>query len=171
MNWLNISLPWWTWVIKTGHGVDTHWLSSKEKVLGSVVSKEGNIGSFLGYEIAFQYQRVGEGATLFHGLLDFTLENVPFGWVLSKEASILMVWVFGMIRPVIEPRRGLIFLGSAVDIFSHPSQPGRSNKRSSIWIVYSLNYTLFENYHQHQEDFKYLNGYKVRVEFNIILKL
>ena len=30
------------WVIKTIHVVETHWLSGKEKVLGTAVCKEGN---------------------------------------------------------------------------------------------------------------------------------
>ena len=34
----------------TVHGVETHWLSGKEKVLGTEVSKEGHADSVLVYE-------------------------------------------------------------------------------------------------------------------------
>ena len=40
VNGLNMGVP--LWVKKTVHGVETHWLSNKEKVLGAVVSKEGH---------------------------------------------------------------------------------------------------------------------------------
>ena len=50
-NWVNISLPLETWVKKTVHGVEAHWLSSKEKVPGSAISKEGQADSFLDYEM------------------------------------------------------------------------------------------------------------------------
>ena len=39
INWLNKGLTLQEWV-------KTHWLSSKENVLGTVVSKEGHAGSF-----------------------------------------------------------------------------------------------------------------------------
>ena len=44
-----MGLPLWTWAKKTVHGVKTHWLSSKEKVPGAIVSKEDNADSLLGY--------------------------------------------------------------------------------------------------------------------------
>ena len=40
-NELNMALPQWGWVEKTVYGVETHWLSCKEKVLGAMVRKEG----------------------------------------------------------------------------------------------------------------------------------
>ena len=36
---LNMGLSLWAWVEKTVHGVETHWISGKEKVLGEAVSK------------------------------------------------------------------------------------------------------------------------------------
>ena len=52
VNELNISLPLWAWVKKkkTVHGMETLWISSKEKVLSAVISKGGHADSFLGYE-------------------------------------------------------------------------------------------------------------------------
>ena len=38
-----------TWVKKTVHGGEIHWLSGKEKVLGITVSKEGYDDSLLGH--------------------------------------------------------------------------------------------------------------------------
>ena len=40
----------WAWVQKTVHGVETHWLSGKEKVASEVVSKESDTDSVLGHE-------------------------------------------------------------------------------------------------------------------------
>ena len=41
-NELNIGVPQWTRVKKLVHGMETHWLSSQKKVLGTAVSKEGH---------------------------------------------------------------------------------------------------------------------------------
>ena len=54
-NELNIGLSLQTWVKKTIHGMEMYWLSSKEKVLGSVISKEGHAVSVLGYEKTHHY--------------------------------------------------------------------------------------------------------------------
>ena len=45
-NWLNIGLPQWVWDKKTVHEEETHWLSSKEEVWGTVVCKESHTVSF-----------------------------------------------------------------------------------------------------------------------------
>ena len=47
-NGLTIGFPLGTWVKKTVHGVETNWLSSKEKVLDKAVNKEGYADSFSG---------------------------------------------------------------------------------------------------------------------------
>ena len=44
-----------------------------------------------------------KGATLFPGLLHFTLGHTLQRWVLSNVASSTIFWVFGMNRPGIEP--------------------------------------------------------------------
>ena len=44
----DIALPLWTKVEKTVNGVETHWISRKERVPGAVVSKEGDFESLLG---------------------------------------------------------------------------------------------------------------------------
>ena len=49
-NKLNMDLPLWDWVEKTVHGVEIHWLFGKEKVLGTVISKEGHADIFLRHE-------------------------------------------------------------------------------------------------------------------------
>ena len=54
-NWLNMGLPRWAWVEKTVHRVETHWLSSKEKVLDTAVSKEGHADSILWHERTHHY--------------------------------------------------------------------------------------------------------------------
>ena len=41
-NWLKMGLSLWTCVKKAVHGVETHWLFGKEKVLATVVSKDGH---------------------------------------------------------------------------------------------------------------------------------
>ena len=51
-----------------------------------------------------QHRGVGEGATPFLGLLNFTLDNTLYCWVLRKEVSSTIYKVFGMTRPGIEPR-------------------------------------------------------------------
>ena len=48
-------LSWWAWVEKTFHGVETHWLSGKEKVLGIADSKGAHADSLLGYERTHHY--------------------------------------------------------------------------------------------------------------------
>ena len=48
-NELNIGLPLWAYIEKTFHVVETHRLSSKEKVVGAAVTKEGDADSLLGH--------------------------------------------------------------------------------------------------------------------------
>ena len=43
----SMGFPWQAWVEKIIHGVETHGLSSKEKVSGTAVSKEGHANSVL----------------------------------------------------------------------------------------------------------------------------
>ena len=43
------------WVKKKVHGVETHWLSGKEKVPATAVCKEGHVDSVLGHERTDQY--------------------------------------------------------------------------------------------------------------------
>ena len=45
-----MDLPQWDSVKKSVHVQETHWLSSKEKVAGVVVSKGGHANSVLGNE-------------------------------------------------------------------------------------------------------------------------
>ena len=45
---LNMGLPQRTWVEKTVHGIETHWLSGQENVPGTAVSKEGHADTQLG---------------------------------------------------------------------------------------------------------------------------
>ena len=45
-----VSSPLWSWVKNIVHEVETHWLSSKKKVLATVVSKEDHSDSLLGHE-------------------------------------------------------------------------------------------------------------------------
>ena len=47
---LNIGLSLQTWVEMRVHRVDTHWLSSKETVLGLASSKESHSGCLVGHE-------------------------------------------------------------------------------------------------------------------------
>ena len=54
MNGLNMGLPLWSWVEKIVHGLETHWLSGKEKV-PSITSKEGHSDSLLGHERIHHY--------------------------------------------------------------------------------------------------------------------
>ena len=54
-NGLNIGLPLLTWTKKIAHEVNTHWLSSKKKVLGLAVSKEGHADNLLGHERTHHY--------------------------------------------------------------------------------------------------------------------
>ena len=49
-NRLKICLLLWAWVEKTVTGIETHWLSGIEKVLGTVVNKEGHVHNVLGHE-------------------------------------------------------------------------------------------------------------------------
>ena len=44
-NGLNMGLTLWAWTEKTVHGIETHWLSCKEKVLGATDSKEYRVES------------------------------------------------------------------------------------------------------------------------------
>ena len=43
------------WVEKTVHRMDTHWLSSTEKVPGAAVSNEGHADSLLGHWRPYNY--------------------------------------------------------------------------------------------------------------------
>ena len=52
-NELNMGLPLWVLIV---YRVETYWLSSKDKVLGAVVSKEGQADSILGHEMSYHYQ-------------------------------------------------------------------------------------------------------------------
>ena len=54
-NGLNLSLPLRSWVEKTVNGVETHWLSCEEKVLGAAINKEGHADSVLGHEKIHHY--------------------------------------------------------------------------------------------------------------------
>ena len=56
------------------------------------------------FSIATTPRCVGEGATAFPGLFHFTLDPYLLLLSLSKAASSTIFWVFGMIRPEIEPR-------------------------------------------------------------------
>ena len=49
-NGVKMGLPLQTWIEKTVYTVETHWLSSKEKVPGIAVHKEGHADSVLGHE-------------------------------------------------------------------------------------------------------------------------
>ena len=49
-NGLNMGLSLQSWFEKTVHGVETNWLSGKEKVPGTAVSKEDNTENLLGHE-------------------------------------------------------------------------------------------------------------------------
>ena len=54
-NELNLSLPRQARVKKTFHGVETHWLSSKEKVPDVFFNKEVDTDSVLGHERISDY--------------------------------------------------------------------------------------------------------------------
>ena len=54
-NSLNMGLKPWAWVENEVHGVETHWLSCKENILGAVVSKEGYADSVLRHERTHHY--------------------------------------------------------------------------------------------------------------------
>ena len=54
-NGLNMDLLIQAWVEKIVHWIETHWLSGKEKVQGTVVSKEGDTDSLLGHERTHNY--------------------------------------------------------------------------------------------------------------------
>ena len=45
-----MGLPLCGWVEKTVNELETHWLSGKKKVSGTVISKEGHADNLLGYE-------------------------------------------------------------------------------------------------------------------------
>ena len=45
-----MGLPQWALVKKTDNGVETHWLSSKEKASGAAISKEGHADTLLRHE-------------------------------------------------------------------------------------------------------------------------
>ena len=49
-NRLNLNLTLQAWIKKTVHGGETHWISSKEKVLDAVINKEGHTDNVLGYK-------------------------------------------------------------------------------------------------------------------------
>ena len=45
-NGLNLDLPWQAWLVKRINVVETHWLSSKENVLGTAVVKNVKLTVF-----------------------------------------------------------------------------------------------------------------------------
>ena len=49
---------------RTAHGMETHWLSGKEKVPGAAVSKGGHADSLLGYEKTYYYWFPWKGTTV-----------------------------------------------------------------------------------------------------------
>ena len=61
INRLNIDLLLWARVEKTIHGMETHWLLSKEKLLGTVVCKEGYADSLSGHERTCYYWFLWKG--------------------------------------------------------------------------------------------------------------
>ena len=54
-NRLSMGLPLRAWVKKTVYGMETERLSSKEKILSAVVSKEDHADNVLGYERIHHY--------------------------------------------------------------------------------------------------------------------
>ena len=52
---LNVGLPQRAWLEKTVHEVETFWLSDKEKVPVTAISKEGDADNFLGHERGHRY--------------------------------------------------------------------------------------------------------------------
>ena len=54
-NGLNMVWSLWAWVEKQVHGVETHWLSGKEKFLDAVVSKEDHADNVLEHERVNHY--------------------------------------------------------------------------------------------------------------------
>ena len=63
-NGLNMGLPLRARVKKTVHGVETHWLSGKEKVLGAAVSKESHAGTVFYDMKCLSIDFLEEGATV-----------------------------------------------------------------------------------------------------------
>ena len=59
----HIDLSLWARVEKTIHGVETHWLSRKEKVPGVALSKEGQADCPLEHERTHNYSFCWKGAT------------------------------------------------------------------------------------------------------------
>ena len=82
-NGLNIVLSLFAWVEKIDHRVETHLLSGEEKVLGTVISKEGHADSHLRHERAHHYwfKKIvhGDETHLLSG------EEKVLGTVISKE--------------------------------------------------------------------------------------
>ena len=60
-NVLNMGLPLQTWVEKTVHGVEAHWPSCKEKVLGAAVSKKCLAGTWKDLSLLISLKK---GATI-----------------------------------------------------------------------------------------------------------
>ena len=54
-NRLNMGLSLSAWIKKTVHGVETHWLSSKEKVPDAAVTKDSDVDSLLGQKRTHHY--------------------------------------------------------------------------------------------------------------------
>ena len=54
-NELNMNLPLQAWITKTVYGVETQWLSCKQKVLGTAVSKESDTDNLLKHERTHHY--------------------------------------------------------------------------------------------------------------------
>ena len=63
-NELNIGLPLWARIKKTVDKVKTHWLFSKEKILDTVISKEGHADSLLEQERTHHYWFLWKSATV-----------------------------------------------------------------------------------------------------------
>ena len=55
LGFLNMGLPLKVWARRTVHGMETHWLSSKEKVLGAAVRKESHADSCVRHERIHHY--------------------------------------------------------------------------------------------------------------------
>ncbi len=54
-NQINMGLQQRTWVEKRVHGVETHWISGKEKVSGAAVSKVAHADSLLEHDKIYHY--------------------------------------------------------------------------------------------------------------------
>ena len=89
MNWLNIDLPLQAWVEKTVHGMETHWLSSKEKVPGAAVSKESHAVSLLEHERTHPPDFLEKGTTvnsaLYYNIWELDNIKIELQWRGQKK--------------------------------------------------------------------------------------